>query len=71
MKTTHCLLETETIDQEWVTELAKYSALIHGDTLPKAEKKRLIQLFINYQKEGFNSLSAMRKAILVFDNLIF
>jgi uncharacterized protein YueI len=58
---------TEEIDQEWVKEIAKYSSIVNN-ALSEKDKKLLIKLFIDYKSEGFNSLSAMKKAILVFDN---
>ena len=55
------------IDQEWVKELAMYASIINGYALAESDKKQLISSFFNYKNEGFNSLSAMKKAILVFD----
>lgn len=59
----------EGIDQDWVTEVARYSSIINGDALPPSEKKKLIQLFIDYKREDMNPLNAMKKAILLFDNI--
>ena len=57
----------EGIDQEWIIEIAKYSSIINH-ALSEKDKKLIIKLFIDYKSEGLNSSSAMKKAILVFDN---
>ncbi|MCJ7571242.1 MAG: hypothetical protein MUO82_05135 [Candidatus Thermoplasmatota archaeon] len=63
------LLDTEEIDQEWVKELAKYLSVIKDYNISEKDKKLLIRSFLDYKSEGFNQLSAMKKAILIFDSL--
>ena len=63
------LPDTEEIDQEWVKELAKYLSVIGEYNISEKEKKLFIGLFMDYKSEGFNKLSAMKKAILIFDSL--
>jgi hypothetical protein len=65
--TLYYLRGMEEIDPAWVKELATYSSIINGYALSENDKKQLIRFFFNYQNEGFNSLSAMKKAIHVFD----
>ena len=68
MRTTQYYLRgMEEIDPEWVKELATYSSIINGYALSENNKKQLIRFFFDYKNEGFDSLSAMKKAILVFD----
>ena len=69
MSDTHFLRGMEGIDQEWVRELATYSSIINGYVFPEKEKKLLLQLFFDYKTEGFRSECAMKKAILVFNNI--
>jgi hypothetical protein len=59
---------TEEIDPAWVKELATYVSIMNGYALSENDKKQLIKFFFDYENEGFNSLFAMRKAILVFDH---
>ena len=60
---------TEEIDPAWVKELATYASIMNGYVLSENDKKQLLRLFFDYENEGFNSLSAMKKAILVFDSV--
>jgi len=69
MSDSYFLRGMEGIDQEWVREIATYSSIINGYALPTDEKKLLLRLFIDYKTEGFRSVCAMKKAILVYDSI--
>ena len=56
------------IDQEWVKELATYISFI-CNTLTCKDKRIIMELFLDYKNDGFNQLSAMKKAILIFDSI--
>jgi hypothetical protein len=60
---------TEGIDPAWVKELATYASIMNGYSLSENDKKQLIRFFFDYENEGFNSLFAMKKAILVFGSV--
>ena len=63
------LIDTKEIDPEWVKELAKYISVIRSYNITEKEKKLLLRLFFYYKSDGFNQLSAMKKAILIFDSI--
>jgi hypothetical protein len=56
---------------EIMKELALYSSIINVDNLKGKEKKLLIDLFLDYKLDGFDSSTALKKAKLVLENFYF
>ena len=65
------LTDKQDYDPEWIKELALHSYVINAYDLTYRDKKLVIDLFHEYQIDGFERKAAMKKALLVFDSFEF